>query len=57
MGRLLSLVSLPVLATRELATTWTVNPDGTGDLPTIQSAVDASSDGDETWGSVKSLYW
>ena len=29
------------------ATTWTVKPDGTGDFPTIQAAVNASTNGDE----------
>lgn len=28
------------------ADTWTVYPDGTGDFPTIQAAIDAASDGD-----------
>jgi len=28
------------------AATWLVSPDGTGDYPTIQSAVDAASAGD-----------
>ncbi len=29
------------------AATWNVTPDGTGDFPTIQAAVDAAVDGDE----------
>jgi hypothetical protein len=28
------------------ATTWTIQPDGTGEYPTIQAAVNAASDGD-----------
>jgi predicted outer membrane repeat protein len=34
------------LAAPALAATYVVNPDGTGDFPTIQAAVDASVDGD-----------
>ncbi|MFC1572848.1 FlgD immunoglobulin-like domain containing protein [Candidatus Eisenbacteria bacterium] len=34
---------VPFLAS---ATTYLINPDGTGDFPTIQAAVDAASDGD-----------
>ena len=28
------------------ATTYTVNPDGSGDFPTIQAGITAASDGD-----------
>jgi len=46
--RLLAVALLLLLAgTPSLAATWTVNPDGSGDYPTIQAAVDASADGDE----------
>jgi hypothetical protein len=39
---LLAVVLLPAAG----ATTYVVHPDGTGDSPTIQAAIDASSDGD-----------
>lgn len=35
-----------LLAANSSATTYIVNPDGTGDFPTIQAAVDAVADGD-----------
>jgi predicted outer membrane repeat protein len=35
-----------VLALTASATTYVIEPDGSGDLPTIQAAIDASSDGD-----------
>jgi len=45
---LLLLLAWPLLLTApSLAATWIVQPDGTGDFPTIQAAVDAASDGDE----------
>ena len=38
---------LDVLTSTALATTWTVDDDGKADFDNIQSAIDASSDGDE----------
>jgi hypothetical protein len=35
-----------VAAPTALPTTYTVNPEGTGDFPTIQAAIDAVVDGD-----------
>jgi len=35
------------VASPAMATTFTVAPDGSGDLPTIQAAIDAAVDGDE----------
>lgn len=37
---------LAALALPALGGTWVVTPDGTGDCPTIQAAVDAAGDGD-----------
>jgi hypothetical protein len=39
-------VTVLALAGTTLAETYVVNPEGTGDFPTIQAAVDAASDGD-----------
>jgi hypothetical protein len=39
-------VTVLALAGTTLAETYVVNPDGTGDFPTIQAAVDAAQDGD-----------
>jgi predicted outer membrane repeat protein len=36
-----------ILTTPCLAATHVVNPDGTGDFPTIQAAIDGAADGDE----------
>jgi hypothetical protein len=49
MGRLIYLVFTLVLVSCPLgfARTWHVNPDGTGDVPTIQAAVDSATDGDD----------
>jgi hypothetical protein len=47
MTRLASLlILLAFTPTLALATTYVVKPDGTGDFPTIQAAIDAASDGD-----------
>ena len=35
-----------LVATPGLAATYLVNPDGSGDYPTIQAAINASSNGD-----------
>ena len=35
-----------VLAFTASATTYVIEPDGSGDFPTIQAAINASSDGD-----------
>ena len=37
---------IPALATLALAETYVVNPQGTGDFPTIQAAISAAMDGD-----------
>ena len=42
LAAILSVLCLPVAA----ATTYVVDPDGTGDLPTIQAAIDVAVDGD-----------
>lgn len=39
--------SLLAWASTAHATVWVVHPDGTGDFPTIQSAISAAQDGDE----------
>lgn len=41
------LLSLLLGATPALPATYVIAPDGTGDFPTIQDAVDAAADGDE----------
>jgi hypothetical protein len=45
-ARTVALLALPCLATPALARTWQVAPDGTGDAPTIQAAVDSAGPGD-----------
>jgi predicted outer membrane repeat protein len=40
------LVAALLSASTALATTYVVRPDGTGDFPTIQAAINASTDGD-----------
>ena len=42
----LTLISLTFASTASVAATWNVNPDGSGDFPTIQDAIDAANDGD-----------
>ncbi|MFC1573271.1 right-handed parallel beta-helix repeat-containing protein [Candidatus Eisenbacteria bacterium] len=39
------LVALAVIPATALSTTYVVNPEGTGDYPTIQAAIDACGDG------------
>jgi hypothetical protein len=48
MARLTAIAAIAsvVLLASARATTYLVKPDGTGDFPTIQAAVDAASDGD-----------
>lgn len=43
---LVSVVSILVFTPVSWARTWYVNPDGTGDAPTIQAAVDSAGSGD-----------
>jgi len=45
-SRCLLLVGLLALASPAFAAIYTVTPDGTGDFPTIQAALDAASAGD-----------
>ncbi len=35
-----------MVSTQAIATTWVVHPEGTGDAPTIQAAIDSASNGD-----------
>jgi predicted outer membrane repeat protein len=42
----LACFTVAVLTLTAPAATYTIQPDGTGDFPTIQAAIDASSDGD-----------
>ena len=42
---LLTMICFILAATAE-GTTYVVNPEGTGDFPTIQAAIDAAQDGD-----------
>ena len=39
-------LTLALIASSATAATYTVEPDGTGDFPTIQAAIDAAQDGD-----------
>jgi len=43
---LFALTAVLLVASASSATTWTIKPDGTGDAPTIQAAMDWSSPGD-----------
>ncbi len=43
---LLAVIAWSAVPFAALATDWTVRPDGTGDFPTIQAAIDAAADGD-----------
>ncbi len=48
-GRILVFSALALLALQgpaARATTWFVTPDGSGDAPTIQAAIDSASSGD-----------
>lgn len=47
MRSILILLPTLVLPLPTVASTWTVEPDGSGDFATIQEAVDLASDGDE----------
>ncbi len=46
MHRTILALALLLVATHAHAWIWTVHPDGTGDFPTIQAALDAASSGD-----------
>ncbi len=46
MRRTLPLVVLILASSSAIATTYTISPDGTGDFPTVQAAVNAAADGD-----------
>ena len=43
---LIKVAIILLLSSPAQATTYHINPEGTGDYPTIQAAVDASVDGD-----------
>lgn len=45
-GLLAPLCLLALLAAPAFAVTWVVHPDGTGDVPTIQAAIDSAHSGD-----------
>jgi len=45
-GLLVPLCLLAFVTAPALADTWVVRPDGTGDAPTIQAAIDSANSGD-----------
>jgi parallel beta helix pectate lyase-like protein len=43
----LAAVAIPILAANADARTWYIKPDGSGDAPTIQAAIDSATAGDD----------